>query len=135
MHIKDYKYQIILVLFIISLIASMILSFTPVSEFCNPSQGCNVVHNSEYNFTFGIQNSHYGILIFLTLSIITFFQIKKPSKEKKNIIHAAIIIGSLIALYFIYIQGFILNSYCKYCLVVDLSVLASLAIILITWKK
>ncbi len=129
------KYNILLVLFTLSLASSLALSLIPASEICDPGVGCSVIHHSIYNETFGIQNSYYGVVIFALLIFLVFFHIKKPEDYKRKIIHAAIIIGSPVALYFIYLQEFILNAYCKYCMVVDLSMLAALFIILFKWKE
>jgi len=132
---KHIKYKILLALFLISLISSLVLSIIPVPTICDPGVGCDVVHYSVYNFTFGVQNSYYGVVIFGFLVTLTALQIKKPSKEKKLLIHLAVILGSIISIYFLYIQHFVLNTYCRYCLIVDFSMLVSLAVILIKWKE
>ncbi|MEX0920787.1 MAG: vitamin K epoxide reductase family protein [Candidatus Pacearchaeota archaeon] len=132
--ISNFKYEIILVLFIISLISSIILSIPSVSDMCSVVGGCDIVHDCCYNYTFGILNSYFGILAFLFLSIITFFQIKKPSKIKRNTIHLGTILGSIFALWFIYLQQFVIGAYCQYCLVVDFSLLIALGIIIFNWR-
>ena len=132
---KNHKYQILLFLFTISLISSIILSFTPVPEICDINKGCEVIHFSQYNFMFGIQNSVYGIFIFLFMIFLTLNHLKKPTKNKRLLINIGVVIGSLIALRFIYIQEFILNAYCKYCIVVDLSVLLALFVVFSPKKK
>ena len=129
------KYKILLILFVISLLASLTLSFLPVAEICNPEIGCEVIHHSSYNYMFGIQNSYFGVLFFALGALLIYSQIKNATKQKKNLIHAAVIIGSIIALYFLYLQQFILKSYCLYCLTVDFSMIASLIVTLIYWKK
>jgi len=134
--IKKFKYEILLVLAIISLLSSLILSFTPVPEFCDVDGGdCDVVYSSSYNYTFGIKNSYYGVCIFLFLSLLIYYQIKKPTNTKRNIIHIIIIFGTIVASSFLYIQQFILNAYCKYCVIVDVCMLLSLLIIIFNWKK
>ena len=129
------KYKIFAFLFLISLIGSLILSLAEIEEICNINEGCSVVQHSIYSKTFGIKNSHYGIPIFSFMLLITLLHIKSPAKNKKQIINAGIIIGSIIAAYFIYVQQFILHAYCKYCMIVDISLLAALAILIITWKN
>jgi len=129
------KYKVLLVLFIISFASSLTLSLKPVSEICDLNKGCEVVHYSQYNFTFGIQNSHYGIFIFLFLILLTSSQIVKPKKNKETAIKLLVIIGSLIVVYFLYIQEFVLNAYCKYCLLVDFSLLLALIVILSELKE
>jgi len=125
---------LILTFFVISLISSIILSIPSSSDTCSILGGCEKVHNCCYNYTFGVQNSYYGIAIFLFLSVITTIQIKNPTKIKKNIIYGGIIGGSLVALWFIYLQQFVIRAYCQYCLVTDISVLISLGIILFNWR-
>jgi len=134
--IKKFKYEILLVLAIISLLSSLILSFIPVQEFCDVNEeGCDVVHSSSYNYTFGIKNSYYGVFIFLFLSLLIYSQIKKPTNTKRNIIHIAIILGTIVASSFLYIQQFVLNAYCEYCVVIDVCMLLSLLVIIFNWKK
>jgi uncharacterized membrane protein len=129
------KYPLILFFLLISLASSAILAFEPLSVICNVEQGCALVQNSVYAHSFGIKNSLYGVGIFSLLLIITLIQIFKPTKIKKKIIKSSLIFGSLIAIYFLFIQNFILNSYCKYCLVVDFAVIFAMIISFIPNKK
>jgi len=59
----------------------------------------------------------------------------KPEKYKKIIIHSGIFIGTIIAVYFLYIQQFVLQEYCKYCIVIDFSLLIAFIIAIFTWKN
>ncbi|MEX0920803.1 MAG: vitamin K epoxide reductase family protein [Candidatus Pacearchaeota archaeon] len=132
------KYIILLILTLISLVSSIILSLpTESSDYCSFGEegGCDIVHGSKYNYTLGIQNSYFGIIIFSFLFLLIYSQIKNPSKNKENSINFLIIFGSLIALYFLYIQHFVLNSYCTYCIITDFSLLISLGIIIWKWNK
>ena len=135
MKIKISRYQIILALFIISLISSIILSVKPVAEICDISSGCEVVHYSQYNYAFGIQNSYYGVVIFTLLIVLTLSYLINPTHNKKALINLSIVVGSLIALYFLYLQHFVLEAYCRYCLIVDFSMIISLILILPELKK
>jgi len=135
MKISKHKYQILFALFIISLIASLILSLTPASEICDPDKGCDVVHHSSYNYIFGIQNSYFGAVIFALGVFLIYFQIKKPTKQKRNLINVIIILGSLIALYFLFLQLFILDSICSYVLFVYLIIIISLFLLHLNLKK
>ena len=134
---RKIKYPVLLALAVLSLISSILLSLPSSSsgECLLGGMSCNIVHSSEYNYTFGISNSYYGIVIFFVLGILIYLQIRKPEKIKKNLISLAIIFGSLFALYFLYIQHFVLNAYCDYCLIIDFSMLVSLGIIIANWKK
>ena len=132
---NNLKYKILLVLFGISLVVSIYLSIIPTPIVCNNNAGCDVVQTSSYNYTCGIKNSYFGSAIFLLLIFLIFLHIKKPTKNTKLLIHSAIILGSLISLYFIYIQKFVLQAYCTHCLIVDICVLISLGIIIWKWKE
>ena len=133
--LSKHKYRIFLIIFIISFLASLSLSLESPQKICTAEKGCDTVQNSKYAFAFGIKNSDYGILIFAILIIITSLHMQKPTKHKKKIINLSIFLGSLIALYFIYLQQFVLKSYCKFCMVVDISLLFALTLLLYTWKK
>lgn len=132
---ENLKYKILILLFGISLLSSLILSLIPIPVVCDPGVGCDVVQTSIYNNTFGIKNSYYGVAIFFLLILLTFSHIQKPSKTKKMLIHSAVILGSIVALYFIYLQVFVLQAFCKYCMIVDISTLLSLALVLWKWKE
>ena len=131
----EIKYLLIIIFLLISLASSAILAFEPLSVVCNVEQGCALVQNSVYAHTFGIKNSLYGVGIFSLLSIITVLQILKPTKIKKKIIKFSLIVGSAIAIYFLVLQIFVLHAYCKYCLVVDLSVIAAMIVPFLPNKK
>ena len=133
--IKINIYHILLVLFIASLASSLIISTQPISEICDTSSGCDIVQHSRHAETFGIKNSHFGVVVFSLLSIVTYLQLKNPTKQKKQFIYLGIIISSIIAIYFIYLQQFILEAYCKYCMVVDISMLIALGLITSNYKR
>jgi uncharacterized membrane protein len=104
--------------------------FEGIPSVCNPEKSCDLVKTSPYAKTFGIFNAYYGVVIFFILAIITFAHSKKPKKETKYIIFLAAVIGSLIALRFLYLQAFIIHAYCFYCLVVDITMIFILLILI-----
>lgn len=132
---KNIKYKIILGLLLISLASSLILSFGTLSILCGTNSGCEVVHFSQYNYTLGIQNSYYGIVFFSVISLLTLWYLTEPDENKKALINLAIIIGTIVVLYFLYIQIFVLHAYCQYCLVLDSSVILCFLLIISDLKK
>lgn len=130
-----YKYYILLAFFLVSLTASIILSFVPVQDVCNLKEGCYTVYNSSYNSILGIKNSYLGTLLFMAGILLIYSQIKNPSRLKRNLISIMTIIGAGIAIFFLIIQFFVLKAYCQYCLIIDFSVLAALITIIIYWKR
>ena len=128
---KEKKYIAILIIFILAIIASVILSFVSIEQACGGTQtGCYAVNTSQYEKTFGIKNGYIGLTLFSILAIITLLHIIHPSKANKRIIVTGIIFGTLFAIYFLYIQFFILKAICKYCMVIDLGMLINLGIII-----
>ncbi len=131
------KYKILLVLFIIALISSILLAFNGNGNVCeaeeNVEGSCITVQSSDYSSFFGIPNHYYGIVMFTFLILITLSYIKKERKYKKYIINLGVVVGAIIAIYFLYLQQFVLNVYCKYCLVVDISMI--LALILVVFRR
>ncbi len=129
------KYITILVIFILAIIASGILSFVSVEQACGGIQTtCYAVQTSQYEQTFGIKNAYIGLFIFSLLAILTFMHIKSPSKYKKQILTLGIIGGTIFTLYFLYLQFFVLNAMCRYCMVIDIGMLMNLGIIIL-WKE
>lgn len=132
---NNAKYKAILIIFILAIIASGILSFVSVEQACGGIQTtCYAVQTSQYETTFGIKNAYLGFFIFSIMAILTFLHIKTPSKNKKQIITLGIIAGTIFALYFLYLQFFVLNAMCKYCMVIDIGMLMNLGIIIL-WKE
>ncbi len=119
------KYKIFLLVFILSLISSIILASSSLTGVCKLG-GCTIVNASIYGSILGIKNSIYGIFIFSFLTLITLIHIKKPKKFTKVVINSAIVIGSIIAAYFLYLQIFIIKAFCKFCLIIDLGLIISL---------
>ena len=133
--INKTKYVILLTIFIIAFICSGILTFVSVEEACGGVQTtCYAVQTSQYETTFGIKNAHMGLVAFSIMTILIFLHIKQPTKHKKQIIIAGIIGGTIFALYFLYIQFFVIDALCKYCMVIDIGMLVNLGIITF-WKE
>lgn len=128
------KYKIFLLIFAIGLISSIVLYSNSLTGICNPGKGCDVVNSSVYGSTFGISNSLYGILIFSFMIALTLFHIKYPTKHARKILHVAIIIGSAIAIYFLYLQAFVIKALCSFCLVIDLGLLVALYLMIYLWE-
>lgn len=125
------KYKIILAIFIISFISSLFLS----QGFACTS-ACELDSSEISSFLLDKEvNGYVGMAIFLILSLVTFFHMRNPTKIKKRVIYAGIMVGSVIAIYFIYLQIFVLESFCKYCMIIDVGLLITLLLILFTWRK
>lgn len=128
------KYFWALILFLICLISSIILIVRVPGAMCYGVNGCDDVQTSKYAQTFGVKNGFYGMAAFAVMMFLSYLQIHEPDKRRAKLIFWLSIVGSLVALRFLYIQAFILHAYCTFCLVVDIGViLATLTLIL--WNK
>jgi len=128
------KYKIILFLVLIAIIFSSILAFSEIPLICGTNDGCTAVQSSSYSTFLGIKNSLIGVFAFIIIGAIIYSHIKNPKKIKKTIINLGIIIGGIIAIYFIYLQLFVIKEICKYCLVVDIATITG-AFTLIFWRE
>lgn len=129
------KYIIILILMILATVASIILSTMTLEQACGENSGCTIVNNSQYEKTFGIKNAHLGLIAFPILAILTILELRKKNKYRKTLIQLGITTGSIFAIYFLYLQFFVLNAICKYCMVVDIGVIISLGLIFFEEKQ
>lgn len=125
------KYKILLVLFAMSLVLSFVLAFTPINELCGEeTSSCSIVQNSEYKETLGINNSILGIMAFTILIAITLSHIYNPGKRKKIFLAAGILMLTIAAVHFIYLQVFVIKALCVYCMIIDVSIILSLIILM-----
>ncbi len=130
------KNKTLLIIFAICLVASSILAFVPIKEICGgEASACSIVQHSKYESTLGINNSYFGIIAFTFLIILLISNSRKPEDYKKIILNIGITASALVAIYFIYLQLFIIKAICPYCMVVDTGSIAAFAIIVATRKK
>jgi uncharacterized membrane protein len=108
---------------IVSLFTSLAMSFEKQTEFCGIESGCEIVENSMYSSTLGIKNYIFGIAVFAFLVYLTNSHINNPTKDKKHLLELSLIVGSIIAIYFLYLQEYVLFAYCKYCIIIDFSII------------
>ena len=131
------KHKILLIIFGICLLASALLATIPTDSICgdDDSSSCSVVNNSSYKKTLGVSNSYLGITAFIALIFITLSHMKNPRRIKNSLLTAGIIITSIAALYFIYLQAFVIKAFCIYCMIVDIGSILALVVIYIYWKR
>lgn len=128
------KYKIFLLIFAIGLISSIAITLNSSTGLCQPGNGCDTVISSSYGSTFGIHNSVLGIFIFSFLILLTLFHLKRPNSHTRRILHLAMGIGSLVAIYFLYLQIFVLKALCEFCVVIDVALVIGLGFMIYLWK-
>lgn len=132
---RKIKYRSLAVIFGVCFIISAILAFMSPEQACGGIETtCYAVQTSEYETTLGVSNSYFGLIAFSILGVLALYQINEPKKRAENFLTYGIIAGAIFALYFIYLQFFVINALCRYCMIVDTgSVLALL--IMVFWKE
>ena len=127
------KYKILAFLIFISLASSLILTINelkPSPLICNAAEGCSIVSQSPYSKTFGIENAYIGLIFFLILFNVILSQIRKPNFRKEKIVNFGIYVAGIWAIYSLYLMEFVINAYCKYCTLLDISSLVAVGIVL-----
>ncbi len=84
---------------------------------CTTGFQCDLVTSSSYSVVFGIPVPYLGLLYYLVLFIGSLLILE--NKHINKIIQLLFIlsgIGFLGSLYFTYIQAFVLNAWCLYCI-------------------
>lgn len=132
---RNLKYKVLLVLFGIAFLSALTLFSMPTAEVCNPEEGCSVVKHSEHSESFGVKNSLIGVVAFGLSIALVGWHLKFPNNHKKNLINFGTLFGGLVGGHFIYLQAFSLESFCKYCIIADTSILISVIVVLLRWKE
>lgn len=85
---------------------------------CFVVSGCDIVTSSQYSVLFDlIPLALMGVLFYFTALLLGFVVSETNSKKLKFILWTWSGLGGLSSLWFLYIQAFILEAYCSYCLV------------------
>ena len=114
---------------------------TSSSAFCNFSQSvnCDIVNKSDYSLfppAFGIPVAILGLAGFLAAILLlmlirkqqslSFFDERITPRQLSNILFYLFLISLVFAAYLLYIEAFILYSFCILCLLLDLLIVAAL---------
>jgi len=83
---------------------------------CSIIEGCDVVTTSEYSEIFGIPVALLGALYYLTMSGLMLFWLDKRKNSTLRIASYLSIAGLGASIYFVYIQLFVLQAICLYCM-------------------
>ena len=102
---------------------------------CAFFQGCDVVTTSEYATIFGISIALLGAIYYLSLLILSiiYLDTKNPRLIKIGTVIAGG--GFLFSLWLIYLQIFVLNALCIYCVASALSSTSLFVLGTVLWKK
>jgi len=92
---------------------------------CSILQGCDKVLTSQYAVVFGLPVALLGALYYLSVLILSGYCLFSARSSIMRFISRFVALGFLASLWFVYLQVFVINDLCEYCL---LSALISTAL-------
>ena len=83
---------------------------------CSLLDGCDTVTRSAYSTIGPVPVALLGALFYLTVFVLTLLYLQQPNQKLIKIIWLLAIFAFLASLGFIYLQAFVINAWCLYCL-------------------
>ncbi len=99
--------------------AAVVCPSIPIGRF-NLNQ-CNIVLATPYAKIFGLPNAFYGLVAYLFFAILVLYELTHGLTRKRTTNAIKLLsylsgLGILVFLYFIYLQFFVIEAICFYCL-------------------
>jgi len=94
----------------------VILHFKNAFPPCTITTGCETVLTSKYATVLGVPISLAGSLFYLLLISLSILILTSFKKIFANVLILIVLSGALVSAVLIYIQFFILKTFCQYCL-------------------
>lgn len=91
------------------------LSGTPLLCNIQNLSGCNIVAASQYSHIFGIPLAEFGILFYAVLFVLAALEIVVFDQLLRRALQAVSFVGVLSSLYSTFLQIFVINAACIYC--------------------
>ena len=86
------------------------------SVFCSVVHGCNEVLQSEYAVVFGIPLAVIGVVYYSLVVILAVAFLDERNSLFLKLAIKLVTAGFVASLWFIYLQAFIIHSFCLYCM-------------------
>lgn len=90
--------------------------FTGSAVNCSITAGCDTVLSSKYSQIFGIPLALFGLFYYLLILGTAFFYLETGKKDALKILTCATVFGFLFSGWLVYLQLFVLDSICQYCM-------------------
>ena len=78
--------------------------------------GCNIVSKSPYSHLFGVPLAEYGVLFYGILFALAALELVVADRLLRRLLQGASLLGLIGSLYFTFLQVFVINALCAYCL-------------------
>lgn len=89
--------------------------FTGVVPPCLIGGGCEEVTTSRFATIFGIPVALLGALYYLTVFLGTIAFVDKQNVQILRRVSALTLLGLIASIYFMFLQAFVIDAYCTYC--------------------
>ena len=83
---------------------------------CTITHGCDLVTKSEYSQIMGVPVALLGALYYLAIFLAVYIIIETKKTEYLRFIAIATTFGFLFSTWFVYLQLFVINAICQYCM-------------------
>lgn len=90
--------------------------YTGGSVNCNLVDGCEKVLSSEYSTIFGVPVALGGMLFYLFVFLTSLIYLDSKNHKWLYLIPPATVVGLLASGYFVYLQIYVIESICQYCM-------------------
>ncbi len=118
-------------LFVASYLSIVYISGTDLV--CGPLKGCDIVRASSWSSWFGIPTPIFGVVFYATVLALLTLRTLMPEYKTKLAYYAQLLLavaGFAESIFLTYIQKYVLNSFCFWCL---LSAVAATCIFITIW--
>lgn len=78
--------------------------------------GCNTVTESEYARLFGVPLAEYGVVFYGILFALAALEIVLYHRLVRRVLQIGALFGLIASLYFTFVQMFLIDAFCIYCL-------------------
>ncbi|MBP7671072.1 vitamin K epoxide reductase family protein [Candidatus Gracilibacteria bacterium] len=105
---------------------------------CSVTGGCDTVLASKYSEILGIPLSYLGLAYYATIFFIALYYLDGHNKKALQFLTIIPLSGFAFSLYLVYLQFFIIEAICQYCMVsaINSTILAILGLFLLKfWRK
>lgn len=96
-------------------LSAMSLTGNPLN--CGIFDGCNIVASSPYAKVFGIPLAVFGSFYYVVALVLAAALVSLPSLRLRQALFSWSILGVLFSAYFAYLQYFVIEAICIYCVI------------------
>lgn len=101
---------------------------------CGLLEGCNIVAQSPYAKVFGVPLSLFGVFFYAAVIFLSLVMLIRPSARVALWILGGSALGVLFSTYFVYLQFFVIDAICIYCMFSALISGILLLLALLLWR-